>query len=127
MLAAPGALGWYNYEAPDNTVAAALPSYEEAVGSDGSADPNDLRSPPPYESLFGRGAEVGGLFSREPSPERSRDDAEVCVSGFGDRSVLDALDRDFKWTSASVGVSVAVLVVLILVIIIVVFPRDTGH
>ncbi|AAF99140.1 pr42 [rat cytomegalovirus strain Maastricht] len=127
MFTPPGALRWAEYEAPDSAATGALPSYEEAVGSGDPADPRDPCFPPPYESLFGRAVESVGVFSRDPSPDRSQDGGDVRVPGLGDRTVLEALDRDFKWTSASVGVSVAVLVVLILVIIIVVFPRDTGH
>lgn len=125
MFGPSGTLRWYNYEAPGQEVGGlTLPSYEEAVGPDGEEGVDDSRPPPPYESLFGHGIEFSGVFSRDPSPDRSQDVEEVRVSGLGDRTVLDALDREFKWTSVSVGVSVAILVVLILVIIIVIFPRD---
>lgn len=127
MFTPPGTLRWCDHETLDSAPAVALPSYEEAVGSGDPVDPRDPCLPPPYESLFGRAVGASGVFSRDPSPDRSQDGEDVRVSRLGDRTVLEALDRDFKWTSASVGVSVAVLVVLILVIIIVVFPRDTGH
>lgn len=129
-LDVPGMPRWYDQSEdllPSDAGLPILPSYEEAVNGDGGRDPSVLVRPPPYDSLFGRsGDDDESLCSVPPPDVRVSGDSTLGNVPFRG-TVLDSLDREFKWTSVSVGVSIAVLIVLLLVVIIAVFPRRSEY
>lgn len=111
------------------------PSYSEAVGSDG--DPGYGGAfPPSYESLF-HGDGIVRIVCNDAGPERRIEvrsterevyprhiRGPVFPEEIDRQSVLDALDREFRWTAISVGLSVVLLFVFVLVIVLVVAPYN---
>lgn len=98
-----------------------LPSYSEAVASDGEIPLNEIRPPPAYETLFADGTPHVFCATTSMSSESTE---SQCTTSIGTRNMLEALDKEFKWTALSVGLLVSVLVVLVLVIIVIAFPRE---
>lgn len=98
-----------------------LPSYREAVGSEGEIALTEIFPPPTYESLFTDGT---SHVLCAATPVSGQPSEASCASAVGTQNMLEALDKEFKWTALSVGLLVSVLVVLVLIIIVIAFPRE---
>lgn len=102
-----------------------LPAYQDAMCAGCAIPMADLRltPPPPYETV---------CQSADPilTYEVSSTHEDRAVGGSARRpdvetqNVLEALDKEFRWTAVLFGVSVSVLIVTILLIVIIFVPRD---
>nr|WEG69736.1 protein m42 [Mastomys natalensis cytomegalovirus 3]WEG69876.1 protein m42 [Mastomys natalensis cytomegalovirus 3]WEG70016.1 protein m42 [Mastomys natalensis cytomegalovirus 3]WEG70156.1 protein m42 [Mastomys natalensis cytomegalovirus 3]WEG70296.1 protein m42 [Mastomys natalensis cytomegalovirus 3] len=98
----------------------AIPSYLESVLSETSIHMRDINAPPSYDSIFCESGTHNTCIEAENTGEIS----EPREQRVDTRMVLEALDKEFRWTAISVGLSLALLVVLVLIIVIVAFPRE---
>lgn len=114
------------------------PSYLEAVGASGGLEDRSV-PPPSYESLFCEGGTVriicesGDVGGRATAASVSSSEHERRPRRVGDpvfpeeidrQSVLDALNREFRWTAMSVGFSIILLFVFVLIIVLVIAPYN---
>lgn len=114
------------------------PSYLEAVGVSGGFEDQSI-PPPSYESLFCEDGTVrivcesGDFGSRVTATSASSVECErrprrvegpVFPEEIDRQSVLDALNREFRWTAMSVGFSIILLFVFVLIIVLVIAPYN---
>lgn len=103
-----------------------LPTYQDAMCTGCSIPMADLRltPPPPYETVC-QTAEP--ILTYEVSSTREDRVASGSHTAIETQNVLEALDKEFRWTAILFGVSVSVLVLTILIVIIAFAQRENSQ